>query len=96
MFVQQVLVFSLVCLGEGNVVELADVAAVVDGEALLEFIWQLLHVLFVANWKYYSGDVVVFAGSQLLTHSTDADDLSKSCDFTSHGQISCDRSIDGT
>lgn len=85
MFVQQVLVFSLACFGEGNVVKLANVADIIDGEALLELIWQLLHVLFVANWEYYSGDVVVFARSQLLPHSTNTDDLAKRCDFTSHG-----------
>ena len=46
--VEQVLVLGTSLLRECQVVELTDVADVVDREALLELVWQLLHVLLVA------------------------------------------------
>lgn len=47
--VEEVVVSGEVILGEGDVVQLANVGHVEDCEALFEFVWQLLHVLPVAD-----------------------------------------------
>ena len=47
--VQESLVFSEVSLWERDVVQLLDVAHVVDCEALLELIWQLFDIFLVAQ-----------------------------------------------
>ena len=85
---QESLVFSEVSLWERDVVQLLDVAHVVDCEALFELIWELLDVFLVAQRQDDSRDIVVLAGCQFFTDSTDADDLSKSRDLTSHSQVS--------
>ncbi len=81
---------------ESDVVQLADVAHVVDCGALLELVWQLFHVLSVADGQDYSRDVVVLASCQLFTHTTDADDLTKRGNFTSQGKVGGSWSVDGT
>ena len=55
-------VVARVCIRvEANVVQLVDVRHVENGEALLELLGKLLHVLFVAQRKHHSVNLVVFA-----------------------------------
>lgn len=81
---QDHLVLGAITFWESQVVELADVTEVIDREALLELIWQLLHVLLVGERKDDARDVMVLAGCQFFAHTTDADDLSKRGNLTSH------------
>ena len=80
---------------EADVVQLLDVGHVEDREAPLEFLGQLLYVLFVAQRQQNTVDAMVLASSQLFANATDADDFAESGDFTGHGQVAHDGALCG-
>lgn len=66
-------------------VYLRDISYVENSEATLELIWQLGHILAIAQRQNDFIYLMIFACSQFLSYSTDRNDLSQGCDLTSHG-----------
>ena len=72
---------------ETDAEKLVNICYIEDCEAFLELFGKFLYILFVAQWEDNSGNLMVLASSQLLSNSSDADDFTESCDFSSHSEV---------